>query len=147
MASFVYTPAKAAIMRGELNFQEAGDDLRVLLVMTNTTADTEQDMANIADITTLDEMDGANYVRKALANQTVTEVDASDLAKLTCDNITWSTLGVGTRQVAGMVLYKHVTNDADAVLIAYIDSGGFPFTANGGDVTVTINADGLLQLT
>lgn len=145
MASFVYTPAKAAIARGEIDF--VNDDIRELLVMTNTTADTDQDLANIADIGTLDEMDGANYARKACANEAVNEDDPNNRAEIDFDDITWTALGAGTRQVAGKVIYKHVTNDADAVLIAYVDSGGFPFTANGGNVVDTINAEGALQLT
>ena len=145
MASFVYTPAKTAILNGDIDF--AVDDIRLALVMTNTTADTDQDMANIADITTLDEMDGANYARKSLAGEAVNEDAANNRAEFDATDVTWTALGAGTRQVAGAVLYKHVTNDADAVLIAYIDTGGFPFTANGGDVTVTWNAEGILQAT
>ncbi len=43
MANFVYTRAARDIFKGDLDFDEAGDDLRVALVMTNTTADTEED--------------------------------------------------------------------------------------------------------
>ena len=147
MASFVYTHAKALLLQGGLNFLEAGQDMRVMLVMTNTTADTDQDVENIADITTLDEYDGANYVRKALANQAVNEDAANNRGEFDADDVTWTALGAGTRQAQGMVLYRHVTNDADAILVAFIDTGGFPFSGNGGNVTVTWNAEGILQAT
>jgi hypothetical protein len=145
MASFVYTPAKTALLNADIDF--AADDIRVALVMTNTTADTEQDMQNIGDLTTLDEYDGANYVRKALASEAVNEDAANNRAEFDATDVTWTALGAGTRQAAGMILYKHVTNDADAVLIAYIDTGGFPFSGNGGDVTIQWNGEGILQAT
>ena len=45
-------------------------------------------------------------------------------------------------------MYREGTSDdTDAVLIAYIDSGGFPVVTNGGDLTIAWNAEGILQLT
>jgi len=147
MASFVYTNAKELMLKGDLDFDEAGNDMRVALVMTNTTADTEKDKALMNAFTTLDECDGANYVRKALATQVVSE-DAGGLrGEFSADPVTWTALGVGTRQVQGLILYKHVTNDADSIPVAWIDTGGFPFWGNGGDVTYTPNAEGILQTT
>lgn len=144
MASIVYTPFKAAILQILI---EAGWDVRVMLVMTNTTADTDQDAEFVSSITTLDECDGANYVRKALANQTALADLANNRGEFDADNITWTALGAGTRQNAGMVFYRHVTNDADSTVIAYVDTGGFPFSSNGGDISVTFNAEGILQAT
>lgn len=143
MASFVYTPAKTALLNGDLDL--AAHDIRVLLVMTNTTADTDQDLANPGDFGTLDEMDGANYVRKALASEAVNEDTANNRAEFDAADVTWTALGAGTRQIAGLVVFRFVTNDADHVNIAYIDTGGFPITANGGDLTVQWNAEGILQ--
>lgn len=143
MASFVYTPAKTEILKGTIDF--VNDDIRVLLVMTNTTADTDQDFANIADITTLDEMDGANYVRKALASEAVNEDAANNRAEFDATDVTWTALGAGTRAIAGMVVYKFVTTDTDHILISYIDTGGFPITANGGDLVAQWNAEGIVQ--
>jgi hypothetical protein len=147
MASFAYTPAKTLIANGGLNFAEAGADLRLILVMTNSTADTDQDTQYVSGIGTLDEMDGANYVRKACGTQVVAEDAANNRAEFSFDAVTWTALGAGTRQVLGVVLYKHVTNDADSPLIAWVDTGGFPFTANGGNVTLTVSADGFIQIT
>jgi hypothetical protein len=143
--SFAYTPAKMALATGALALDTA--DIRVLLVMSNTTADTEQDAATIGGFTTLDEYDGAAYVRKAFAGETVTEDDPNNRAEFTADPVTWTALGVGTRQAVGMVIYLFVTNDADSLPIAYVDTGGFPFDGNGLDVLLTPNAEGLIQLT
>jgi hypothetical protein len=144
MASFVYTPAKTKLATALLDLS---GDIRVLLVMTNTTADTDQDLENIADIGTLDEYDGANYARKDLAGVAVGEDAPNNRAEFTATSPVWTALGAGTRQCAGAVFYKHVTNDADAVLIAYVDTGGFPFSGNGGNVTLTVNAEGYIQVT
>ncbi len=145
MASFVYTNAKAKLMNGGIDLDT--DDIRTGLLMTNTTADTEEDTTLMNGFSTLDEMDGANYVRKAMANEAVNTDNANDRGEFDGDDETWTALGAGTRQVAAVLLYKHVTNDTDSIPIAYIDTGGFPISANGGDLTVQWNAEGILQLT
>ena len=146
--SFAYTPFKERLLAGDVDMDEAANDVRVMLVMTNTTADTDQDAANIAAITTLDEYDGAAYVRKALANQVTNQDDPNNRGEFDADDITWTALGAGTRQAAGMVVYRHVDGTAANDLpIAYIDTGGFPFSGNGGNVTVTWNAEGIIQTT
>jgi hypothetical protein len=144
MASFVYNEAKRAFAAGEIDLDS--DDIRVALVMSNSTADTEDDVNLMNGFSALDEMDGANYVRKALANEAINEDAGNDRAEFDADNVTWTALGAGTREVIGMIVFKHVTDDTDSVPLAYIDSGGFPFTAGGGDVTINFNAEGIIQL-
>lgn len=144
--SFAYTPLKAKLLKGEIDL-DLPQDIRVLLVMTNTTADTDQDAEFVSSITTLDEMDGANYVRKALAGEAVNQDNPNNRAEFDASDVTWTALGAGTRSMAGIVLFRFVTNDADSPLIAYIDTGGFPLAANGGDVTATWNLEGILQAT
>src|SRR5688500_9451363 len=133
--SFVYTPAKTALLNVDLDF--AAQDIRIMLVMTNTTADTDQDVQFVGSITTLDEMDGANYARQALASEAVNEDAANNRAEFDATDAVFTNLGAGTRAVLGMVLYRHVTNDADSPLIAYIDGTGFPYTANDATLTIT----------
>lgn len=144
MASFAYTHAKYLLATGAIDLATA--DIRVMLVMTNTTADTEKDVEFVGDFTTLDEYDGANYARKALT-EAVNQDDANDRAEFDATDIQWAALGAGTRQAQAMVVFLHDTNDAGSNPIAYIDSGGFPFSGNGGNVDVTWNAEGILQLT
>lgn len=143
MASFVYTPAKTKMLNGTFTFA----DLRLILVMTNTTADTDQDLENVADLGTLDEMDGANYVRKAVTSEAVVQDDPNNRAELSFDPVTWSALGNGTRQLEGIILIQFVTNDADSLLVAFIDPTGWPLNPGGADLVVTPNAEGVLQLT
>lgn len=143
--SFVYTPAKKFLLNGGLDLDS--QDMRVLLVMTNTTADTDQDAGTISAFGTLDEMDGANYVRKALANEAVNEDDPNNRAEFDADDVVWTSLGAGTRSMQGLVVFRFVTNDADSIPIAFIDSGGFPVAANGLNFSVSWNAEGILQAT
>lgn len=142
MASFVYTPALTRM--GAATFDWVGADIRTLLVMSNTTADTDQDVENIADIGTLDEDDGANYTRKAAANEAQAQDDANNRSELSFDPITWTALGNGTRAIVGMVIYLHVTNDTDSLLIAYVDLG--TINPGGADLTITNNAQGIIQI-
>jgi len=56
-------------------------------------------------------------------------------------------LGAGTRQNQGALLYIFVTADADHINVAWIDTGGFPFDGTGSNTTIQWNALGILQLT
>tara|TARA_R100000808_G_scaffold25092_1_gene61752 strand:- start:4861 stop:5286 length:426 start_codon:yes stop_codon:yes gene_type:complete len=128
-----------------VNLAEAGDDVRAALVMTNTTADTEEETALMNAFTTLDETAGSGYVRKALANQAVAIDTTNDRIEFDFDDITWSSLGNGARDLQGMLLLKHVNDDTDSIPIAFIE-----FSANqspgGSDFTVSIDAEGAIHI-
>jgi hypothetical protein len=147
--SFVYTPAKELLAKGDLDLDEAGHDLRLLLVMTNTTADTEQDTGLISAFTTLDEYDGAGYSRAALASQVVTRDDPNNRAELSATSPVsfGATVAAGTRSAQAAILYRHVGADSANIPIAFIDSGGFPLNGAGGPFEFAINAEGILQVT
>ena len=144
MASFIYNEAKRMLFAGELDLN--ADDMRLKMLMTNTTADTENDgIVNLSDFTTLDEMDGANYAVKALTTETVSKDDANDRAEFDCDDITYTSLGAGTRGVAGFLLYKYVDGTpGNDIAVAWIEQAATP---DGSNFTIQINAEGLLQLT
>ena len=147
MANLVYTRAKAKFLSGDLDLNT--HDIRALLVMSNTTADTEEDTEFISGFTTLDEMDGTGYARVALTGEAVAADTTNDRGEFTSDVITFAGVDAGTRSVTALVLFRFVTNDADSIPIAYIDTdatGLFPFVANGGDIIITPDAEGILQL-
>ena len=145
MANFWYNEAKRALAEGELDLVD--NTLQVMLVMTNTTVDTEDDVNTLSGFTTLDEYDGANYARGTIANLAIAEDTANDRAEIDGDNQVFASLGAGTRQCQAAVIFKFVTNDSDSVPIAYYDTGGFPFDGTGSNVTVQWNAQGILQIT
>lgn len=144
MASQVYNEFKRASAAGEIDLN--ADDIRVALLMTTTTADTENSgITTVSGFGTLGETAGANYVRKACATETVTKDDPNNRAEFTFDPITWTALGNGAADLQGMLVYKHVTNDTDSIPICWVE-----FSANqspgGSDFTVTPDAEGILQL-
>lgn len=145
MASHYFNQALYRHATGDLDLATA--DMRGILCMTNTTADTERDAAIefVDDIGTLDECDGANYVRKALASEAVTIDDAEDEVEFDATDVTWTALGVGTRQWAGILWYQHVTNDADSMPVFWQEFAS-PVTGDGTDFTVQFDAEGLAKL-
>jgi hypothetical protein len=150
MASFWYTPAKERIAKGDLDWDEAGHDIRFMLCMTNTDADTAQDAGTITAIGTLDEYDGSGYTRQALASQAVVRDDANNRAELTSTTPVsfGSTVAAGTRQAAGILCYRHVDGTAgNDQPIFWCDTGGFPIAGGGGPFNAAMNAEGWAQVT
>ncbi len=142
MASNVKNIAKGRTWSGDLDLNS--DDLRLILLMTNTTADTDVDADNTGDYT-LDEMDGANYARQALDNEAVNVDDANDRAEFDADDVSIASLGNGTRQMQGALIHEHITNDAGSFPFVYVE---FSSTINPGGSTFSIswNAEGVAQL-
>lgn len=149
--SFVYNIAKYKALTGAMNLTTL--DVRVALLKSpgSTTADTQRDAATLSGFTTLGELVATNYVRKALAAEAVVQDNANNRAEFSGTTpVTWTALGGATNDTIGAVLvYAHVTNDADSWPIAYIDNGGsgFNIQTNGSDFSLNINAEGLLQAT
>jgi hypothetical protein len=147
MSNFVYTITKSGLMNGTIDLDT--QDIRAMLVMTNTTADTENTKTTISGFTTLDEMDGAGYSRQALTSEAVATDNTNDRGEFTAADITFSNVAAGTRDVAGCILYRFITTDADHIPIAWIDTAGslaFPLTPNGGNIKIAANAQGLVQV-
>jgi hypothetical protein len=151
VANFTYTRSKFNLMKGDLDFDTA--DIRAVLVMTNTTADTEEDATTVAGFTTLDEFDGAGYSTGgvALTGEATTEDTANNRAEFDVVDIAYGALSAGTRSIAAVLLVVWGGSLGASIPLAYIDtvSGGptFPFAANGGLVTIVIDAEGLIQVT
>lgn len=142
MATHTFNEWKQTIMR---DYLATSDDIRVALLMSNTSADTDNDdIEFVGQIGTLDEFDGANYVRKALASEIVNEDDTGDEAEFDATDVVWTALGAGTRSIIGVLVYKHVTNDADSPVIAWLEYAT-PKTPDGGDFTTQWHAEGLVK--
>lgn len=146
MANHVKNQAKYLLLTGALNFLT--DDIRLLIVMSNTTCATERDANTIAGFTTLDESDAAGYTSGgvALTGETVIEDAPGNRAYFDAANASFASLAAGTRQYAGLLLYKFVTNVPSSIPLGWIDTPGFPFWGNGSTVNVQWNANGILQV-
>ena len=145
MANFGFTEALEECAKGTVD--HVANTIKAILVMTNTTAAVEGaggvDATTLSAFTTFDEYSGANYARKTLASKTVTKDSTNNKGVFDADDVTWTALGVGTRDAQAGILYKHVTNDADSPPLYYQDTGGFPFAGNGSDVTIQYAAAGI----
>jgi hypothetical protein len=145
MADFWYTPAKQKLAKGDLDFDTV--DLRVILCMSNTTADTDQDAATLSAITTLDEYDGSGYTRLDLAGIAVNQDDANNRSEIDySDGSFGSAVAAGTRSWVGMCYYVRIDGTAaNDYPVAWKDLT--TANGNGGAVNLTVNAEGLLQVT
>lgn len=152
MASLVYNTAKKEIMDGTIDL--VNDVIKAMLVTSSYVANADHlfvDEAGAND--PIDhELSGTGYVagfagsgRKTLAGKAFTADLVNDRAEFDVNDLVWTGINAGT--AAAVLIYKHLTSDALSRLIAYIDTGGFPVVTNGGDLTIQVNAEGLIQLT
>lgn len=113
------------------------DTYKAVLVMSNTTAAAEYlTSPELGDLTTIDRFDGSGYADLTLLNRTRTA------PYLKSADLVWTNLGNGTRQIAGIVIIKFVTNDADSPIVAWIPSSnwGSNFDPGGTTIRFTVNA-------
>lgn len=135
MASKVFNEGKENI----LAWLVSTATIKVLLLMTNTTADTQNDgISAITDFTTLDEHDGSGYARGTLASKTATKDDTNDRAKFDALDVTFASLGAGSRDVAGVLL---CWDDGGTLRPFSWHEYQSPRVADGGDFVVEWRAD------
>ena len=152
MASFVYNRAAKEILDGTIDL--VAHTIKVMLVTSSYVANRDNDFVDAggANDPIDHELSGTGYGagfggsgRKTLANKAFSEDDPNDRGEF--DNtldLTWTAINAGT--AAAAIVYRHNTADTDSVLIAYIDSGGFPIVTNGGDLSINWDAQGIIQL-
>lgn len=148
MANFAYIEAAQMGFTGLLDLLESGLDVRVLTVMSNSTAGTQRDATTISGFTTLDEYDGTNYppARLQCANQVVNKDVPNQRSEFSHDVLTYANLGAGSRQAIAHIYFQQITDDTDSKPLFHVDTGGYPYDGNGGNVTITPNAQGAAQL-
>jgi hypothetical protein len=123
------------------------DDIRMIMLMTNTTVDTERDAKDqVSDFTTLDAHDGANAPASgsALDSQAVNIDDANDRAEFDAADEVITALGAGTRPVQGELLFSFITNLNSSLPLHYIEYASNK-NPDGSDFTRVFNAEGILQ--
>ena len=167
MASQVFEVWKAGILDGSIDSVTTSADtlLRLMLISTNTTADTENDgitaVSGSGAFTTLDQFDG-DINSQAFSSQknsdhhikTVTcSVTESGTTKyLTASGtITWTSVDAGTRNIQGVLLFKHTNDsggagvDPEGTHIAFFDFSS-DVTPNGGNISVTFSSNRMISL-
>lgn len=128
------------------------DTIKVMLVGSTYTANADHTFVNSAAYQT--ELGGTGYAsgyagagRKTLSSKVVVQDDVNDRAEFSAAPVTWTAINAGTAAGCLIIRERAATGDTMSELIAFIDSGGFPIVTNGGDLTISWNAEGILQLT
>lgn len=124
------------------------DTIKVMLVDDTYVFDAAHNF--VSDVVA-DEVSGSGYTggfagagRKTLGSKAFSEDDANSRAEFDSSaDMTWTSISVGT--VGGAILIREVTNDADSVVLAFMDFDPDVVT-NGGNMTIQWNAEGILQI-
>jgi len=132
----LYNFCKGEILTGNVDL--VSDTIKVALVTGYTPLiDSHDKWASIS----ASEESGSGYSAggKSLASGAVSVVDASDLAKFDGNDVTWSSLSVGTPSHA--IMYD--TTHASSILLAYWE---LSTASNGGDYTLQWSSSGIMTL-
>lgn len=144
MANVLYAKGWKKILEGAAGINLLGD-IRLALVMTNTTCDTENDSIEfLDDFTTLDEMDGSGYARLALstATPTVSHDTTRNSIKLVCaSHPVFPTLSAGTRNVQGVLYYVNVLGDDTQSVPLIYARYTTPRVPDGTNFTIELPSD------
>jgi len=145
MASLVNNYFKERVAEGTIDLDT--DTLKILLVDTTTSCDTEANAQTLTGYGTLGEFDGANYEVKTISVTSSAVDTGNNRYELDGADVTYTALGAGTNSVQGVLLYKHVdgtdTNDQPIAFIEFSSN----LTPDGSDVTIAWDAEGILHLT
>jgi len=148
MASVFYNYAKKKLCDGTVAYLT--DTIKVMLVSSAYVPNADHEFVSSITNSPSSELSGTGYVagfggagRKALATKAINVDLVNDRAEFDGGDLTWSSINAGT--IAYLVLIEEVVSDTASHLICAIDIG--TQATNGGDITVTWNAEGIFQLT
>lgn len=132
MANAVYPKFKEALLDSASNADVNDNTVKVALVDTGTyTYNSTHDF--------YDDLSGVVGTPQTINNTTVTN------GLFDGDDVTFTS--VSGNSVEALVIYIDTGVAGTSRLIAYIDTGqtGLPVTPNGGNITITWNASGIIQ--
>jgi len=138
MADITYNRFRYNLMKKLLNLDAAGDTIKVQLHTSSYTPN--KDHNTTANLTN-EVASGNGYATggATLANQAISQVDASDVAKFDADDVTWSASTITARYA---VL---VDTTASNALICCFDFGSDQ-SSSSGNFTLAFNASGILTI-
>lgn len=150
MASFAYGLAMELIIEQTLDL--LANTIKVgLSTSTHVPDKDDQFLDDVgADDFVDGELSGTGYVagfgnsgRKTMASKTVVYDTTNNRVEFDAADITWTAINAGT--IAHATLLKEITNDAASPIIAEVDVADT--VTNGGDITITWDAQGIIQWT
>lgn len=137
MAGFLTNRGAELIDTQALNLTTA--TLKARMVMSDTTVDTERDKLVLTGYTDIDVCDGSAYADLAIVSPTLARDDTNDRIIFDADNLNFPTVGAGTRQSTGLLIYQDNGTEATNVPLFWVP---FPSaqTHNGDDFPVSWHA-------
>lgn len=135
MANAVYPKYKEALLTGSTNISLTSGTVKAVLV----------DLADYTYSAAHDFLDDVPSGARVGTPQTIGSVTVTaglfDGADITFPSVTGD-------QAEAIVIYIDTGSEATSRLVAFLDTGvtGLPVTPNGGNIGVTWNASGILQL-
>lgn len=148
---------KTEFFRTNINFVSGGDTFKVALLKETTEYSPDQTAHEfVNDVldggTTGAEFDDTNYTRKLLSGQSVTEDNTDNEGVWDASNLTWQSLG-GSQSIEAILIYKQIGGDdttpGDDPIIRILDDSeeaDLPLPTNGGDVTISWNSEGIINI-
>lgn len=143
MASFISNPWHENVLDAWLS----GKTLKMTLLGSTSTIDDEDEF--MSDPVTLGELGGSVYtaghggtIRKTLTTVVTTLDNPNDQVELDCDAVTYADIDEGTVEMIN-VHSAGTTDDTDAENMFNYDVSQ---VTNGGDLTITIDTEGLYKL-
>lgn len=137
----IYNKFKELVMEGTFNLANGGDTVQVALVSGYTlNIDTHSTWGDVS----ANEVSGTGYTAggKTLTGQDVTVDTANDRGVFDGADVTWTGLDVGTPNYA--IMYDDTpTTPADPLIAAW----ELATASNGGDYTLSWDANGIILLT
>lgn len=120
MSSVIYQNGISKAFEGDLDWETANLDVRLL--MTDTSADTDVDADTVDDITTLDECDATGYAHEDVTTPAITVDDTDNEVVFSSDNWVWPGLsGDATRDYKGALLVLYVDGGAGDIPLIFVD--------------------------
>jgi hypothetical protein len=155
MAEFWYNVGKTQMLAGstgEIDF--IANEIVIIALEVDFEENAHEDVAELL-ATAATEVTSTGYTggfegagRLSLASKAIAVDQANDRAEIDCADITWSSISQAASETwVAFVVVKELTSDALSPMIAHLEPSGVPLTPNGSDIKITINAEGLLQLT
>lgn len=140
MASYTTNKGNADVLTRYIS----GATFKVLLVDAAPASEAAAKDLNFVSDVSGDELADASYARQTLASVAVTEDDSGDSAFIDAADPVFTSPTGGENPVGGWI-YREVTNDADSVLLAWIETND-DVTTSGNNVTLALPAAGFYQL-
>ena len=157
MANIWFNTGKLRCWAGSTGQIDLINDVAVKVMAHQAVTGIDTDDEFIGDfIATATEVTSTGYTggfggagRKALASKALTVDQVNNRAEFDCADVTWAAISQAAAETwVGFTIVKEITSDALSPVIAHIDTAtGIPLTPNGSDITLTIDAEGLLHIT